>query len=136
MKKTLRDLLMANKRETAPVSKLLGMRMVRQGGGQAVLKMKIRESHTNAIGTVHGGILCDLSDAAMGYAFTTLLTKEQIGMAIEFKINFLKPVFASETLKAQAKVLSHGKTLYYSECAIRNRAGSLVAKAAGTCKVI
>lgn len=134
--KTLRDRLIANKKQSAPVSKLLGMRMVRQGRGQAILKMKIRRGHLNTIGTVHGGILCDLSDAAMGYAFTSLLRKEQIGMTAEFKINFLRPVFETETLKACAKVLSHGNALYYTECAIRNRKGDLVAKAAGTCKVL
>lgn len=136
MSKTLRDRLMAHKRHAAPVSKLLGMRIVRQGGGQSILEMKMKKDHLNTIGTVHGGILCDLSDAAMGYAFTTLLSKEQIGMTVEFKINFLKPVFVTETLKASAKVLSHGKTLYYVECAIRNRSGYLVAKAAATCKVL
>jgi uncharacterized protein (TIGR00369 family) len=136
MPKTLRDRLIANKKQTAPVAKLLGMRIVRQRRGQAVLTMRAKKEHLNTIGTVHGGILCDLSDAAMGYAFTTLLGKEQIGMTVEFKINFLKPVFVSEKLKASAKVLSHGKTLYYIECAIRNSRNQLVAKAASTCKVI
>lgn len=136
MAKTLRDRLIANKRQAAPVAKLLGMRIVKQGRGQAILKMKVTRDHLNTIGTVHGGILCDLSDAAMGYAFTTLLRRKQIGMTVEFKINFLKPVFVTETLKALAKVLSHGNTLYYTECVIRNRRGSLVAKAAGTCKIL
>ena len=136
MPKTLRDRLIANKRHAAPVAKLLGMRIVRQGRGQAILKMKMRKDHCNTIGTVHGGILCDLSDAAMGYAFTTLLGRGQIGMTVEFKINFLKPVFPAETVKAWARVLSHGNTLYYTECAIRNRKGHLVAKAAGTCKIL
>ena len=136
MAKTLRDWLMLNKSQDAPVAKLLGMRIVRQGRGQAILKMKIKKDHLNTIGTVHGGILCDLSDAAMGYAFTSLLTKNQIGMTVEFKINFLKPVFVSEKLKASAKVLSHGKALYYIECTVRNSRNQLVAKAASTCKVI
>lgn len=136
MAKTLRDRLIAHKRHTAPVAALLGMRIVRQGRGQSILKMKTGKDHLNAIGTVHGGILCDLSDAAMGYAFTTLLGRDQIGMTVEFKINFLKPVFAAETLKASAGVLSHGKTLYYVECAVRNQRGRLVAKAAATCKVL
>lgn len=136
MSKTFRDRLIANKRQNAPVAKLLGMRIIRKSHGQAILKMKTKKDHRNTIGTIHGGILCDLSDAAMGYAFMSLLTKKQIGMTIEFKINFLKPVFISEKLKASATVLSHGKTLYYIECAIHNSRNQLVAKAASTCKVI
>lgn len=136
MPKRLGDCLKRNKTHTAPVAKLLGIRIVRQGGGQATLTMTVKKKHLNTINSVHGGILCDLSDAAMGYAFTSLLAKDQIGVTVEFKINFLRPVFVSEILKATAEVLSHGTTLYYMECAVCNRMGRLVAKAAGTCKVL
>lgn len=136
MPKTLRDRLIANKRQIAPVAGLLGMRLVRQGRGRAVMKMRITKRHLNTLGTVHGGILCDLSDAAMGHAFTMLFGKRQVGMTIEFKINFLKPAFEGETLEARARVVSRGNTLHYAECTLRDRKKHLIARAAATCKIL
>ena len=51
------------------------------------------------MGTVHGGILADIADAAMGMAFTIL----------ELKINFMKPVWTGK-LRAEGRVLSGGRT--------------------------
>jgi uncharacterized protein (TIGR00369 family) len=96
--------------------------------------MRMKKEHVNTIGTVHGGILCDFSDAAMGFAFTTLLSPAQTGVTVEFKINFLRPAFPGNRLRAVAKVISRGKSLGYLECEIRSQAGQLIAKAASTCK--
>lgn len=119
-----------------PVAKLLGIEIVKQSKGKALLTMKTKKTHLNTIGSVHGGILCDISDAAMGYAFTSLLAKGRIGVTVEFKINFLKPVFESEELKASARVVSHGSTLYFTECELHNGKNHLVAKSSGLCKIL
>lgn len=97
--------------------------------------MRAMRKHENTNGTVHGGILCDLSDAAMGYSFLTWLNHGETGVTVEFKINFLKPALTGDTLWASAKTLSRGKSLYYLECEIRNSRKELVAKAASTCKL-
>ncbi|MDQ0884238.1 acyl-coenzyme A thioesterase PaaI-like protein [Peribacillus sp. V2I11] len=39
------------------------------------------------MGTVHGGILCDLADAAMGVAYATLLNEHETFTTVELKIN-------------------------------------------------
>lgn len=126
-----------NRKLTVPaVAKLVGFRLISAGKGRTVCGLETKAKHLNTIGTVHGGILCDLSDAAMGFAFLSLLPSSQIGVTVEFKINFLKPVFASDYLRAEAKILSAGKSIYYLECEIRNARKLLVAKAACTCKVV
>lgn len=119
-----------------PVAKLLGFRLVRRGRDSAVCAMQVKKQHVNMIGTAHGGILCDLSDAAMGFAFAARLGAGRIGVTVEFKINFLRPAFPTDRLVARAKVLSGGKNLSYLECEIRNAAGRLVAKAASTCALL
>jgi len=120
----------------APVMKLIGMKIIKISRGRAVLALAARKHHLNTIGSVHGGILCDLADAAMGAAFTSLAGKGRIGVTVEFKINFLKPVFESEELKASARVVSHGSTLYFTECALHNGKNHLVAKSSGLCKIL
>ena len=120
----------------APVMKLIGMRIVKISNGKAVLALKTRKHHLNTIGSVHGGILCDLADAAMGAAFASLVGGDKSGVTVEFKINFLKPVFAGDELKAFAKVVSHGNSLYFTECELRNRKNRLAAKGSGLCKLL
>lgn len=36
--------------------------------GAAIFEMTVGPQHHNPMGTLHGGILCDLADAAMGVA--------------------------------------------------------------------
>ena len=57
-----------------------------------VSPLEATERHANPMGTVHGGILADIADAAMGMAFTIL----------ELKINFMKPVWTGKLRAAGA----------------------------------
>jgi uncharacterized protein (TIGR00369 family) len=119
-----------------PVARLIGFRVVKSLKGRAVLSMRVRKEHEHSNGTVHGGILCSLSDSAMGFACMTVLSPSQMGTTVEFKIGFFKTVRLSDRLVATAKILAHGRSLYFLECEIRNSKGQLVAKAASTCKAV
>ncbi len=120
----------------APVANFIGMTLESAERGRSVVSLKAKCHHENSVGTVHGGILCDLSDAAMGYAFESILPQERRGVTVEFKINFLRPACAGDQLCAKAWILSHGKSMYYLECEIRNAKRDLIAKAACTCKIL
>jgi uncharacterized protein (TIGR00369 family) len=84
------------------------------------------------MGTLHGGVYCDLADAAMGYAYASTLSEGENFTTIELKINFLRAV-RKATLTAEAKVVKVGATLGYIECEVKDEQGRLVAKAASTC---
>lgn len=118
-----------------PVAVLVGMRATSFGNGESVFEMKADRRHHNPMGTVHGGILCDLADAAMGYAFATTLGPGESFTTLELKINFLRPVF-DEKLTAKAKVAHRGKSVGLVECDIVNEAGKLVARTSSTCSVL
>lgn len=118
-----------------PAARLVGMRLVSYKRGTASCTLKTGKRHANTMDSVHGGILCALADAAMGYAFMSLIPKDMKGATVEFKINFLLPVFCGDTIRAQGKVLAHGRSLFYAECALRNSKGRLAAKASCTCKL-
>lgn len=49
-----------------PIAKLVGMQMIEASPGKASFVLDANEKHANPMGTLHGGILCDLGDAAMG----------------------------------------------------------------------
>ncbi len=95
----------------------------------------IAEQHANPMGTLHGGILCDIADAAMGMAFASTLAPEESFTTVELKINFFRPVWQAR-LKSEGTVVQRGRTIGYVECTITDEENRLVAKAASTCMVL
>jgi uncharacterized protein (TIGR00369 family) len=118
-----------------PVAELIGFRITEAAGGRAVADFEAGPQHANLNGTLHGGILCDVSDAAMGLAFATTVVGDQTFTTIELKINYFRPVWKAR-LRAEARVVRRGKTVGYIECDVTDEAGRLVAKASSTCMVL
>jgi uncharacterized protein (TIGR00369 family) len=115
-----------------PVARLLGFRIVEVAPGRAVFEMEAGPQHANPMGTLHGGILCDIADAAMGIAYASELEEGQTFTTLELKINFLKPVWKAR-LRAEGHVVKRGKTVGLVECNVVDETGSLVARASSTC---
>src|SRR4051794_35451520 len=115
-----------------PIGRLLGFVLKAIEPGRAVFEMDADERHHNPMGTLHGGVYCDLADAAMGFAYAATLAEGESFTTVELKINFLRAV-RTATLTAEAKVVKAGATLGYVECEVKDEQGRLVAKAASTC---
>jgi uncharacterized protein (TIGR00369 family) len=115
-----------------PVARLLGFVLKSIEPGRAVFALEADERHHNPMGTLHGGIYCDLADAAMGYAYAATLGEGETFTTIELKINFLRAV-RKAILTAEARVVKAGSTLGYVECSVTDQTGQLVARAASTC---
>lgn len=119
----------------APVCHLLRMQVEELEAGRAVVVMEAALDMANPFGTVHGGILCDLADMAMGTAFMSTLEAGQGLATVELKINYLRPVGEGQ-LRAEAKVTHRGRATGFVECEVRNAEGKLAAKAASTCMIV
>src|SRR5258708_18144334 len=115
-----------------PIARLLGFVMKSIEPGHAVFAMDADERHHNPMGTLHGGVYCDLADAAPGCAYAATLAEGERFTTIELKINFLRAV-RKATLTAEARVVKAGSTVGYVECEVKDQTGKLVAKAASTC---
>ena len=87
------------------------------------------------MGTLHGGVLCDLADAAMGMAFVTTLAADESFTTMALSINFFRPVWRTR-LRAEAHVINRGKNVGYVECEVTDQEGKQVAKANPTCFVL
>jgi uncharacterized protein (TIGR00369 family) len=114
-----------------PVADLLGVELVEAGGGECTMRMEAGEQHSNPMGTIHGGILCDIADAAMGMAFFSTLDEGESFTTLELKINYLRP-FWTGTLLAHGKVISRGKSVGLTECRIVDAGDRLIAHATST----
>jgi uncharacterized protein (TIGR00369 family) len=122
--------------ELPPVARLLGMRLVRVADGEAEWELDADvERHGNPMQTIHGGVFCDLADAAMGVAYASRLAGDETFTTLELKINFLKPV-TNGLLRATGRVVKAGRTIGLVECDIVDEQGSLVARASSTCMTL
>ncbi len=115
-----------------PVAQLIGFQLTSVKPGEATMALEADERHTNPMGTLHGGILCDIADAAMGIAYASTLEAGESFTTLELKINFLKPVWKA-TLTAVGRVVKKGRTVGLVECDVTDEKGSLVARASSTC---
>jgi uncharacterized protein (TIGR00369 family) len=115
-----------------PIGQLLGFRLVAVSPGKATMEMDADERLANPMGTLHGGVLCDLADAAMGMAYASTLERGDTFTTLELKINFLKPIWRTR-LRAEGHVVKGGRTVGLVECDVFDEKGSLVARASSTC---
>ena len=77
----------------------------------AAFSMPVDERQHNPLGTLHGGIYCDLADAAMGFAYASTLGEGESFTTVELKFNFLRAV-QKATLTADANVVKSLKEQY------------------------
>ena len=114
-----------------PVAELIGFERLSFGDGKCTMRLEAGEQHSNPMGTLHGGILCDLADGAMGMAFFSTCAEGETFATLELKINFLRP-FWTGTLLAHGKVISRGKSVGLTECRVVDADERLIAHATST----
>jgi uncharacterized protein (TIGR00369 family) len=118
-----------------PVASLIGFVLTAVEPGRAVIELSADPRHANPMGTVHGGILCDVADAAMGMAYASSLDEGETFTTLELKINFLKPVWTGK-LVATGRVVKGGRTVGLVECDVVDEKDRLVARAPATCMTL
>jgi uncharacterized protein (TIGR00369 family) len=110
-----------------PVARLIGFEAKEIVNGRATVILAAGPQHANPMGTLHGGILCDIADAAMGMAFASTLAPEESFTTVELKVNFFRPIWQAQ-LKAEGTVVQRGRTIGYVECDITDEEDRLVAE--------
>jgi uncharacterized protein (TIGR00369 family) len=120
-----------------PVAQLIGLEVAQVEEGRTVFRLQaLREKHANPMGTLHGGILCDLADGAMGIACASTLELGESFTTIEIRTSFFRPV-TDGLLEARARVVNGGKTVVYAECeVVLLPEGKLVAKSSCSCMIL
>ncbi|MFL5953833.1 MAG: PaaI family thioesterase [Gaiellaceae bacterium] len=127
--------IIAGEAEPPPVAKLIGFAMTHAEPGHTVFEMDVGPQHASPLGTVHGGVICDLVDGAMGTSHASLLEDGETFTTLELKINFVKPVWSGH-LVAKGRVIKAGRTIGLVEGRVTDEAGSLVAYATSTCMTL
>ena len=118
-----------------PIARLIGFDLVAVEPGRATVAFEAGPQHANPMGTLHGGVLCDVADAAMGMALASTLDEGVTFTTLELKINFLKPVWSGR-LTAVGRLVKAGRTVGLVECDVTDDKDRLVARASSTCMVL
>jgi uncharacterized protein (TIGR00369 family) len=119
----------------APIGRLLGLTLIYPERGRSVIEFDADERFANPMGTLHGGVLCDIADAAMGAAYRSTLSEDESFTTLELKINFLRPVWKAQ-LRARARVIQKGKTVGLVECEVLDEKERLISRASSTCMTL
>jgi uncharacterized protein (TIGR00369 family) len=118
-----------------PIADLIGIRLTNIGEGAVTMEMDASKKHWNPMKTLHGGVLCDIADAAMGTSFFTTLDEGERYTTVDLSVKFLSSVVEGKII-AHAYVVRRGRHLGYMECELRDADGALVAKANSSCMII
>jgi len=109
------------------ISKTLKMTIERINLGEATLSINADpEIHGNQQNTIHGGLICELADQAIGTAHSTFIKKNETFASVDLKINFFIPSWKGKLI-AIAKPIRIGKNLTHYECNIINEHNKVVA---------
>jgi uncharacterized protein (TIGR00369 family) len=118
-----------------PIAQLLGLQLTRVEPSRVVMELDASARHANPMGTLHGGVICDLADLAMGAAMSTTLEDEESFTTLDLTTKFLKPIWNAR-LRATGRVVKRTRTLGLIECEVEDDKGSLVAKVFSSCMVL
>lgn len=99
---------------TDHLAEALGMKVLESQDGYSKINMKIEKIHTNALGFTHGAAIFALADYAFAHACNY---GDNVAVALQSSINFVRPSAVDDVLTAEAKRISNGKTtgLYHVE---------------------
>jgi len=120
--------------ELAPITALLGVRPISLGEGEARIELTAGEHLHNAMGTVHGGVFCDLADVAMGAALATVAAEGESFSTLQLQMSYFLPVVDGR-LSAHARVIRRGRAVAHLECDLEDGEGRLVARATSVCAI-
>jgi len=118
--------------EPAPVARLVGFRLTACDDGVARVEMDAGAQHHNPMGSVHGGILCDLADAAMGVAVAATLGEDESFVTLELTARYFRAV-RSAHLVAEGRIVQRGRGVVFAEAAVTDDDGRPIAHFASTC---
>ncbi len=86
---------------------LLGVKVEEVRDGYAKMSLTLTKEHMNFAGFTHGGVIFALADCAFAEAVNF---GDKQAVAVQVSINYLKPTTEGDTLVAEARTVSEGKT--------------------------
>jgi uncharacterized protein (TIGR00369 family) len=129
------QMVMRGELPAPPIATLIGFDLRSVEPGHAVVEFEATDRHANPMGTLHGGVLCDIADAAMGMAYASSLEEGETFTTLELKINFVRPVWTGKLI-ADGRLVKGGRSVGLVECTITDDRNRLIARGSSTCMTL
>ncbi len=118
-----------------PLLDHLGLRLAEWAPGRCEFRLDIEPRHLNRSGSVQGGVMATLLDAACGYAglYTDAGTAPANAVTVMLSISYLGRAREGR-IRAVGRVTGGGRSVYFSSAELLDEQGRVVATAQGSFK--
>ncbi len=106
----------------------LGIELVEYGDGRATARLRVEAHHLNSAGTLHGGAIFSLADAAFSAAANS---HGVLALSIDASISYFQAL-RSGTLTAEAHEVARSPRLATYLIDVKDGSGALIAHFRGT----
>jgi uncharacterized protein (TIGR00369 family) len=123
--------------EAPPAVRLLGFALtgVDAERGEVEATFDATPQFLNSMGTVQGGFLAAMLDAALGAAIGCTLPAGVVAPTLELKVSYLRPATAGR-LTGRGRVVHRGSSIAFLDGELRNGDGEILATATSTARLI
>ncbi len=130
MKDELAKKVVAKMMQDDLFSQWMDVKIIKVSEGYSKIKMKLRTEMVNGFNVIHGGIIFSLADSAFAFACNN---RNNLSMALDVSITFIKAVKPGDTLIAEAKEVHNGRSTGLYLINVINHKKEQVALFKGTC---
>lgn len=129
-----REILIKVYEETNAFGRANGMELTRFEEDGIEYRMRVKKEHLATPTTAHGGLVAGYMDGILGVAALYVSSENAcLVSTVEFKINYLAPVFVDDVLIGKGWIISKGKRIIIAQGEIINeKTAEKVAIATGT----
>lgn len=117
-----------------PFVEHLGLQLLEKADGRSLIRLDPRPEHLNSWKGLHGGVLLSVLDVALSSAARSLDPICIGATTVEIKANFLAAAIGP--ILAEGRAQRAGRSLIFAEGEVRDPAGTCLAKASGTFKLL
>lgn len=108
-----------------PFNHHLGFRVTRLHKDGLTMECHPRQEMKNILGTLHGGVIASLVDAAIGVAVFSHCGGRR-ATTVNLEVTYLRPIHSGKAV-ARARLVKIGKSLTSGTCEIRGADGKVAA---------
>ena len=120
------ETLKAIRNQENPFALYIGASITEISHGHAEVSLLPGNTHSNLLGTVHGGCLYALADIAAGSAVASL---DCLAVTATGEYHYFSPGRKGSVIKAVAEIVKVGRTLVTTEVAIKSGDGDVLGRA-------
>jgi uncharacterized protein (TIGR00369 family) len=115
---------------TSPFLETIGPLYSAGSGAQLVVGMQVQEKHTNARGTLHGGVLASLADIALGYGLATSTNPPTSMVTASLNVDFAGSARIGDWIETSLDIQKIGSRMAFANVYFTLR-GERIARASG-----